>query len=549
MSGCTWILGLEELDSRDAGTPPEHVPDGGDIGSGAPDSGIDARPPDGTPPLVVSVSPEPGTAGVVTNLEISVTFNEAIDPDSVAESSFRLIDGRHGRSVLGTTIVEGAEVRFEPAAELTLRERYEIVIDTAVTDVSGTPLAQEWRGAFTVRDGALGTATSLRTGAVWTWTMDMGEGGEAFAIGWDQDARYSRRYQAPSGWGGSNLVSYTDAPSGTAIVAGLDGAALAVWQDGAAWYVDGSVPWVEVPPPGGGGGAKIGIDAHGSGLAAWLEDDGTHTGVWASRFSGAQWSNQVRLDETMSDATSLHLAVDHAGNGMALWAQGDQVWTARFLDGVWEPAAPIEAAASPAIAPRLVMDGDGRGMAFWVQHNGTQYRLRWSSYEPQTGWSQPAFADGGPAVYPDSGSWRGSLGFNSYGDAVVLWSDRTSCGGGESCNVLLAGQFTLEQGWHDIQVISDAYSQFSFQEYKAGIDRHGSVLAAWTVSFNDIALEFWMRRYLPEQGWQPASSGSCADDLGFSELQLSPTPQGRMLVSWNQRRSVPGDAFCAMVLD
>lgn len=564
MAGC----GDDGGGDPDTGMPPVGMPDGGvdsgtpggGIDAGAPDAGpdagIDATIPDGPRLTVLSASPEPGSAEVAPGVAITVTFSEDIDPGSVDGSSFQVLDGRHGATVLGEASVDGAELRFVPAAELTLRERYEIVIGVGVTDVSGTSLEEEWRGDFTVRDGVLDAATPVLGGVVPVWAVDMGERGEAFALWWGEGLVLSRQYQAASGWGDVALILATGEPERMTVATGLEDAALGVWEAGSAReavsYAGGTTPWVETPMPGGGGAAQVGIDGDGAGLAAWLEDEGTNVGVRASRFDGAAWGDSVRLDENVADASSLHLAVDHAGNGVALWAQDDQVWTARFRDDVWEAAAPIEVGGSPAIEPLLVMDGDGRGMAVWIQHDGTEYRLRWSRHEPESGWSAPAFADGGPAIDANRGRWLGAFAFNSHGDAVAMWNENFPCGppeAGETCNELHAGQFSLELGWQASEAISDAYTQFGFLEFMAAIDRHGSVLAAWTVNAGLTGIELWLRRYVPDQGWEEATPGACADGNGFGELRLSSTPQGRVLAAWSQETSERTNVHCAQVLD
>jgi Bacterial Ig-like domain len=544
-AGCGWLLGIEELAANDGGLPPPS-----DAPDASRDDAGDALQPDGDPPRVLSATPEPDAVGVATGVEIAVTFSEAIDPASIDAASFQLVDDPHGSAVLGTAIVEGAVVRFQPAAELTLRERYELVIGTAVTDLSGTPLAEEWRAAFSVREGVLGAAGSLTTGTVEPRAMGMGGRGEAFALWWDGGTIYSRHYQA--GWQGTELVSNTGTPDNLTVAVGPEDAALAVWQAGttreSAVYANDVVPWVESTLEGGGSPAQVGVDRRGFGLAAWLREEGTHTGVVASRFSGAQWSNPVRLDELDTNAGALHLAVDDAGNGVALWAQGDQIWTARFRDGAWEAAAVIEQPSGLAREPRMVMDSDGRGIAFWLQQDGPQYRMRWSSYDPRTGWSQPAFADGGPAIDPSNGTWHDPFAFNSHGDAVILRRERTSCGP-ESCNVLFADVFSLEQGWYDTQAISEAYSQFGFSEDTAVIDRHGNVQATWIVIAGVTTLELWLRRYVPAQGWQPAVALSCAEGSDFRDVDLIMSPQGRMLMSWIEDAGAQGYALCARMLD
>lgn len=552
-AGCTWILGIDELDGRDAGVPPAidaAIDASNDVDHDA-SADIDAPQPDGEPPRVLTVTPEADAADVDSSVEIAVTFSEAIDPNSIDTASFRLDELQHRSAVLGSVTVEGAVVRFQPAAELTLRERYELTISTTVTDLSGTPLSEEWRAAFTVREGALGSATSLTSGVLEFSALGMGSRGEGFALWWDAGSIYSRQYRG--GWQGTELSSHTSASDDLRVAVGPEDVALAVWRNGgvreSASYADGEVRWVEHSLQGGGSPAVVGVDHRGFGLAAWLSEEDAHSRVIASRFSGARWNSPVRLDNIDADASALHLAVDDEGNGLALWSQSGQIWTASFRDGVWAAPTAIEQSAGPAREPRMVMDSDGRTMAFWLLQDGAQYRMRWSSYTPVAGWSPPMFADGGPAVDPGNGTWRDPFAFNSHGDAVTLRRESTSCGPNETCNVLFADSFSLEQGWHTTQQISDAYSQFGFREYTAAIDRHGNVQAMWTVVAGATVLEFWLRRYVPDEGWQSATRPSCAEGSDFHEVELVVSPQGRMLMSWLEDAGGSGDALCALVFD
>jgi hypothetical protein len=532
--------------------------------AGTPDaSTTDASPPDargdGVPPRVIASTPSPDEGYVDPGVYITVYFDEDIDPSTVHEASFTVVD-RHGRPVLGDIRVEGTAVQFAPTIDLTFRDQYAVTLTTEVTDLAGTPLAEPWHASFYLRDGTFREATFLDSGNVSGAVAAIGDLADGFVL-WRRDAQLSATHHTPyAGWGGTPVqLTWGGHPEDIHVAAGHATEQASSDRALAAWRDDSGVRATRYAPPVGweretvllsasGSEPRVAMDARGEGMAVWLQDHGSHVGVFARRFRGPGWGPPRRIDSEPADARSLELAMDHAGRGVALWIQAESLWSAAFRDGRWEPAALFEQDAGPARAPRLVLDGDGRGMAFWIQHDGTEYQLRWSRLDPQHGWSPPAFVDGGPAVNPVSGQWQTELAFNSRGDAVAAWHEQTEdCNPAspvpDPCALVFARRFDLDHGWQEVEVVSEKHYETLVASLVATIDRQGTIWVAWGLTAPELGNPgIWLRRYTPGQDWHEAEPIATSPAGSYNDIAMVASPQGRMLVTWYESRD-SGELF------
>ncbi len=112
---------------------------------------------DTTPPQVTATSPEDGEILSATDSNILVEFDEAIDTDSVTDSSFVVTELDEDGSTIGT--VEGVinavgnSIEFDPTEELNGQSYYTVTVSTDVTDLAGNGL--ETATTFTFRTGGL----------------------------------------------------------------------------------------------------------------------------------------------------------------------------------------------------------------------------------------------------------------------------------------------------------------------------------------------------------------------------------------------------------
>jgi hypothetical protein len=91
--------------------------------------------PDTTPAVVASTSPVFG-AGV--SGDISVTFNEAMDPTTITSSTFLVKQGT--TAVLGTVTYSGLTATFHPSSPLAANSAYSVTITNGAKDLSGNAL-------------------------------------------------------------------------------------------------------------------------------------------------------------------------------------------------------------------------------------------------------------------------------------------------------------------------------------------------------------------------------------------------------------------------
>ncbi len=111
--------------------------------------------PDDTPPSVSSTSPVGGSDNVTIETNISVTFNESItasDPDDTIEIS---------PSVDGSADISGNTITFTPSDNLAYETTYTLKVTTAVEDLAGNSLEEDFEWEFTTEEEPDNTAPEV----------------------------------------------------------------------------------------------------------------------------------------------------------------------------------------------------------------------------------------------------------------------------------------------------------------------------------------------------------------------------------------------------
>lgn len=112
----------------------------------------------------------------------------------------------------------------------------------------------------------------------------------------------------------------------------------------------------------------------------------------SSRYSAASgWSASERIGETGESAADLDIAVDKAGNALALWLSFNgstvpgRIMANRYIAGRgcgWSTAAPIDTNNGNAVYhPRLAIDGDGNAVAVWSRSEDTAQSVEANRFE------------------------------------------------------------------------------------------------------------------------------------------------------------------------
>ena len=99
-----------------------------------------------TPPIVASVTPLSGTAGICPNAVVTATFSKAMNPSTINATTFTVAPGVVGIITHDST---NTIFTFTPASPLALSTAYTATITTGATDMYGNALASNFVWTFT----------------------------------------------------------------------------------------------------------------------------------------------------------------------------------------------------------------------------------------------------------------------------------------------------------------------------------------------------------------------------------------------------------------
>ena len=109
-----------------------------------------------TPPSIVSIYPESGSVSIPVDMDdILITFSKHIDSSSVNSSTFITTDS-DGNTVSGTYSVSNDTISFNPSSNLAYNTEFTITAKSAILDVDGNPMAEEFSWTFTTEDAPAG---------------------------------------------------------------------------------------------------------------------------------------------------------------------------------------------------------------------------------------------------------------------------------------------------------------------------------------------------------------------------------------------------------
>ena len=100
----------------------------------------------GVCPTVTATNPLDGATNVPLNQIITVTFNEEINPATIVQTSFTIVGTS---AIAGTITYSGTTATFTPNANLTPNTTYVGTLTTAIKDLNGNALQQNYNWSFT----------------------------------------------------------------------------------------------------------------------------------------------------------------------------------------------------------------------------------------------------------------------------------------------------------------------------------------------------------------------------------------------------------------
>jgi hypothetical protein len=204
---------------------------------------------------------------------------------------------------------------------------------------------------------------------------------------------------------------------------------------------------------------KVAVNGNGQGLVLWTQDlhDGSVSNdamavMGMSYAPGSGWGAEACLNSASGTTRAIYaqaaVAMDAAGNGMALWVQAGSsgpfdIWAAAWAAGAWRTAAPIaDNVIDCCYAPELAFVSAGVAVATWNQQN-TQTAYTAANLYADGAWGTASMISDGTedAYYPH-------IAVDACGNADVIWFQA-----GTADVTIRSNRFLAGSGWGTPQLI------------------------------------------------------------------------------------------------
>ena len=285
--------------------------------------------------------------------------------------------------------------------------------------------------------------------------------------------------------------------------------------------------------------AQLAADAQGNVLAAWLQFDGTHTNLYARRYSVATgWEAGSRVvSEERGSASRFALAMNARGEAIALWTQWYQslsrLWTSFSSSTTpWTAPSVVEPQASQVLSPAVAIDRNGNGMAIWL-HGSEPAHLWGGQYLNTVGWVDMRTL----SSLDMGGSEEPQVATDGFGNVTVVWLQRDG-----AQKALWMRRFAPDIGWGEVQRLKPAESLDAVSP-RLAVDANGGAMVVW--QSRQTPQRVYSVRYAPGVGWEAVRQVAQLDVGQLSALAIAGEPGGRVTAVWSQGDETRGSIWAS----
>jgi hypothetical protein len=186
---------------------------------------------------------------------------------------------------------------------------------------------------------------------------------------------------------------------------------------------------IEAENLGDANSPKAAIDSNGNVIAVWRQMDGSYSRLLANRYvAGSGWGTAQIIDDYAGNERP-QLVVDSKGNAIVVWqkVEGNQIhiWANRYVAGEgWGTAQLISDHSGTPWPPQLAIDPAGNAIAVWFEGDDSAgvSHIRANRYVAGRGWGSVQIIDSGNTggvLYPQ-------VAIDSKGRATVIWQQADS---------------------------------------------------------------------------------------------------------------------------
>ena len=211
---------------------------------------------------------------------------------------------------------------------------------------------------------------------------------------------------APAWLTPADLSASGQSASEPQIAVSSDGEAVALWSrsDGARNIIQATArppggTWqspVDVSAIGQNAAEpQLALDAEGDATAVWRRYDGADQVVQSStRLAAGAWRSPNNLSAAGQNASEPQIAVSSAGEALALWKRYDGANTvieaaSETAGGSWQPPFNLSAPGQNATEPQIAVNPAGETVALWSRSNGTDTIIQSATKLVGGAWGPP----------------------------------------------------------------------------------------------------------------------------------------------------------------
>lgn len=280
-------------------------------------------------------------------------------------------------------------------------------------------------------------------------------------------------------------------------------------------------------PAGSATAAQVAVDNAGNAIAVWHRSNGSNTIVQAAfRPAGGPWQLPAQdLSASGQNASESQVALDPAGNAVAVWTRFDSFnyiaqGAVRPAGGPWQLAQDLSVAGRNASDPQVALDSAGNAVAAWRRFNGTNTIVQAVARPSGGPWGLPQDVSplGEDGLYP-------RLKTDAAGNAHLVWQKSSGTSQIKGASRSPGGS------WEAAQELS-APGQHAL-EPDVAIEAGGTAVAAWHRF--DGANYFAQAAARPPGGpWRLPAQSLSSSGQDASGLQAALDPAGNALVVWRR---------------
>ena len=132
---------------------------------------------------------------------------------------------------------------------------------------------------------------------------------------------------------------------------------------------------------------QIAVSSAGEALALWKRYDGANTVIEAaSETAGGSWQPPFNLSAPGQNATEPQIAVNPAGETVALWSRSNGTDTiiqsaTKLVGGAWGPPVGLSVIGRDAAEPQVAVDPEGNAAALWQRSSELETIVQSAGYD------------------------------------------------------------------------------------------------------------------------------------------------------------------------